>query len=269
MKKIFIIIVSYNGGQKIIKTVRSIAVILERNENSNLVIIDNASTDKSVEKIKKILCPFKLIQNKKNLGFAKGANQGIRHAIRHGANRILLVNQDLFIKDKDFKILIKNQSKIVGPIVKFKRNNKLVYDIGGKLNWRIMRPYHLEKLVKPGKSCDIDYISGCCMLIDSSVFKKIGFFDEKFFLYFEDVDFCLRASEVNFDIGVEPKAIAFHDLAEGEQKSINSIYSLIKSHLTFINKWTVFPTKITTFFYWFFISFKMLIDKLVYTIAKL
>lgn len=267
MRKISIIIVSYNGGQKLLKTVEYVKKILKKNKNTNLIVVDNASKDNSIEEIKKIIQPVILFRNKKNIGFAKAINQGARKAIKNGAERILLLNQDVYIKrSKNFSFLVKDQSNIVSPVIKFKRKAKFIYDIGGRLNRFIMRPYHLERQTKPKRTHKIDYVSGCCMLVDSSVLKEIGYFDERFFLYFEDVDFCLRASKAGFNIGVELNAEVFHDLLEREQKTMMSTYNLIKSHLIFINRWTRFPKRLVAYFYWFFISLKILFSKIIYSL---
>ncbi|HUV42417.1 MAG TPA: glycosyltransferase family 2 protein [Patescibacteria group bacterium] len=269
MKKIFIIIVSYNGGNKLVKTLNFVKKIIEKDKNVSLIVVDNASRDGSIKEIKKIIRSFKLIRNRKNLGFARANNQGMKQAIKDGADKILLLNQDAYLRNKDFLSLIKNQNDISSPIIKFKRNSEFIYDLGGKLNRVIMRPYHIEKFKRQNKNYEVDYVSGCCMLIDVSVLKKIGYLEEDFFLYFEDVDFCLRASKAGFKIGVELNAEVLHDFDEKEQKSIKSIYYLIKSNLLFINKWAKFPNKTMAYFYWFFISSKMLFRKLVYNIVKL
>ncbi len=267
MKKVFIIILNFNGGNDILSCLNSLRLVKKPiNWKKEIIVIDNASTDGSVRKIESKYKEVEVFKNKKNLGFARAVNQGVKFAIKRGAKRILLINQDAFIKNKDFGILIKNQNNIVSPIIKFKRNSKFVYDLGGKLNWHIMRPYHLEKLIKPNETGNIDYVSGCCMLIDAFVFKKIGYFDENFFLYFEDVDFCLRASKAGLSVGVEQNAVVLHDFVEKNQKSMKAICYLIKSHLIFINKWTQFPKRIIAYFYWFLVSSKMVLDRLIHVI---
>jgi GT2 family glycosyltransferase len=75
------------------------------------------------------------------------------------------------------------------------------------------------------------------MLIKREVFEGIGYFDERYFLYFEDVDFCLRAKRANFQISVEPKSIITHQLIEGKNKPFSRQLQLIKSNFIFINKY--------------------------------
>ncbi len=264
MKKIFIIVVSYNGGEKLVKFAECVKTIIS--DDVKLIVIDNASTDDSIKQIENIT-PFKLIHNKKNLGFAKAVNQGIGYALKNGADKVLLLNPDAFLKNKDFEILIKNQNELVSPIIRFKRDKQTIYDLGGKLNQLLIRPYHLEKRTKPKKAEAIDYVSGCCLLINALAFKKIDFFDERFFLYFEDVDFCLRASGAGLRIAVEPKAEVEHDLSGERERPLKVIYNLIRSHFLFINKWARFPKNIIAYLYWFLISLKIILNKLIYDLS--
>jgi len=83
----------------------------------------------------------------------------------------------------------------------------------------------------------IDYISGCAMMIRRRVFEKIGLFDERYFLYFEDADFCLRAKKAGFRIAVESKSIIVHQLKEGRKKPFWQRWETVKSNFIFINRW--------------------------------
>ena len=148
---------------------------------------------------------------------------------------------------------------IIAPIIKFKRDKKTVYDYGGNLNWWLGRPKHQEKtqffkhkLIFP------EYVSGCCMLIKKEVFDKIGFFDEKFFLNFEDVDFCLRAQKAGFKLVINPQAVILHNL--NEQRSWFKKYHLLTSNLIFINKYIVWWRRPIALFYWVFLTVKLFLS---------
>ena len=81
----------------------------------------------------------------------------------------------------------------------------------------------------------IDYISGCAMCVKRKVFEKIGLFDERFFLYFEDADFCTRAKRNGYNITVNPDVVIFHQLSGGlSKKNLVVKYNLLKSNYTFI-----------------------------------
>lgn len=199
----------------------------------------------------------------KNLGFAKAANIGIKEAIEKKADRILLINPDIKIKKGDIEKLTNSDFDITSPVLKFRRDNNWIYDFGGRINWLIGRTTHMEFFkerpctlarVSP---CEVDYVSGACMMIDRKVFEKIGFFDEQFFMYFEDVDFCLRAVRTGFKVGVCPNIIVEHKLEIHKQSgNWQKMQFLLKSNLLFIWKWIPWPEKILGFVYWTILAIK-------------
>jgi len=203
--KVFVIVVDYHGGQKLARCLQALKKIAAR-----IVVIDN---------------------NQTNRGFAKAVNLGIKQALQQQATHILLVNQDVVIQKNFLPPLLKNKADIVAPIIKFKRNNRWVQDWGGQINFLSGTTKHRSS------SGPIDYLSGCVVLIKAAVFQKIGLFDERFFLYFEDVDFCLRAQKAGLQIAVEPKSTAVHFLEEGRQRSFFKKRHHLKSRLLFINKY--------------------------------
>lgn len=101
--------------------------------------------------------------------------------------------------------------------------------------------------VGPGS---LDYVSGCAMLIRRPVLEKIGLFDERFFLYFEDADYCQRAIRAGFKVAVEPKAIVTHHIIEKEKKPFRQQWEMLKSNYKFINKWLPFYKRPLAYRYW-------------------
>ncbi|MEX2013159.1 MAG: glycosyltransferase family 2 protein [Candidatus Levyibacteriota bacterium] len=195
---------------------------------TEIIVVDN--NQNFVYKKKEITT----LKNKKNLGFAGGVNVGIKYAMTKKADYILLLNNDTSIKRNFLKTLVEfaeqtENAGIIGPAIKFKKDSKVTYDIGGKINNVFGRTSHFEvnKIVKKSARI-VDYISGCCMLIKTDVLKKIGFFDERFFLYYEDVDFCLRARRKNFLTYVLPEVSVEHALS----KTVGKISPLAVYHQT-------------------------------------
>jgi len=264
MTKIFVIVLNFNGGREIMECLTSL-----KEEKAKVVVVDNASSDSSSEMIKENFPKIKIIENNKNLGFSAGNNVGIRHALRQGADAIMLLNQDTIAKKGFLELLLKNPADIVGPVIKFKRKGRWIYDYGGRINCLIGRTSHQESLVyfNSGRLSrklnfqDPDYISGCAVLIKRPVFEKVGFLDERFFLYFEDVDFCLRAKRAGFKIAVEPKSIIFHKLAEEKEKSLIQIYHLLRSNLLFINRYIFLWKRPLAYLYLCALSIKVLLIK--------
>lgn len=185
-------------------------------------------------KMKSIGIPTIIIDNNKiNRGFAKAANLGIKQALEKSADKILLVNPDIKITQNEIKKLAQNKSAIVSPILKFERQGKTILDYGGKVNWLLGRPTHNES-----KNGAFDYVSFACVLIDKKVFEKTGLLDENFFMYFEDVDFCLRAKRAGFTIAVDPDVVVEHAISE-HKFSGNSAKKryILESNRLFTAKW--------------------------------
>lgn len=256
MNKVFIIILNLNGGKDILECLDSL-----RDEKAKIIVVDNGSTDGSVGEIRKKFPKVKIIENKKNLGFTTGNNRGIRHALRQGAEAALLLNHDTVVEKGFLKFLLDNSADIVGPVIKFKRAGKIVYDHGGKVDRVLGRNYHLES-GRVGKVRGIDYVSGCAILIKRPVFEKIGLLDESFFIYYEDADFCLKAKQAGFKIAVEPKSVIFHKLDEGKKKPWRMHFHLLKSNLIFINRYVPLFLRPAAYIYLLLLLFKVAINQL-------
>lgn len=188
-----------------------------------------------------------VMDNKKNLGFAGGVNVGIRYALKKHADIVCLLNNDTYFEKPFLGKLVKGLSipsiGIVGPSIRFKKNGKQIFDMGGKLNTWFLRTSHEEvERITSLQTKNVTYVSGCCMMIKKSVFETIGLFDESFFLYFEDVDFCLRAKEKGFITQIVPSAIIGHLLSEsvGNMSKL-SIQYLLKSAIIFGKKYSKNP----------------------------
>jgi len=313
VKKLFVVIPKFNGEKEIKDCLASLQLIkVPKGWEIKIIVVDNSKSDKKFPKslnlytpkslnlytpkslnlyTPKPLYPYTPIFSQRNLGFAGGVNVGIKEALKNGAEAVLLLNQDTKVK-KDFLFpLLENQADIVGPVIKFKRKGKWIYDFGGRINWWLGRNKHWEiqnpkakiqnkfkiqnsktdknhlgrwqaersEAMTPPGWREIDYISGCAMMIRRGVFEKIGLFDERYFLYFEDADFCLRAKKAGFKIAVEPKSVIVHQLKEGKKKPFWQRWQLVKSNLIFINRWICWWRRPLAWGFWLGRGIKILI----------
>lgn len=241
------------------------------------VIIVNFNTDEEVKRLKAELSSNSNIGNifvinnsppGKNLGFSAAANIGIRKALKTGVEKVLLLNPDIEISNNTLDELCKSSGDIVGPVLKFERNGITVFDYGGRVNWILGRTKHFENVESDSGPAsqrgeqarmtrEVEYISGACMMIKRSVFEKIRLFDERFFMYFEDVDFCLRAKKAGFTINVDSKIVVQHQISEHKFSNDNQkINYNLHSNLHFIQKWLPWYFKTTAYFYLLFLNIK-------------
>lgn len=223
---ISLIIVHYGKIETTLKCLSSLA----RVENlSNIIIVNNSQT--SIEKTIKI--KFKqvmVINNHKNLGYAAALNKGIKFVLKNNPQFILIINNDVIV-GKDFpKNLLtfakKHQLDIVCPKI-LDQHGRVWFD-GGEIDKNRFTAGH-----KKGKT---DFLSGCCLLIKKKVFDKIGFFDEQYFMYYEDADFCLRAKKAGFKLGLAHKAVVFHHIKKTKKGEKLMEYYLARNHLLFLKK---------------------------------
>jgi len=202
--------------------------------NYEVVVVDNDSSDGSFEKALSHFSRAHFIKNSANIGFSQGNNIGIRFALEKFADAIFILNNDTIIeKDTIAKLASEAQRNstagIISPIIM--NPDKSTWFAGGTIDWMKMRTNHLFQIIS-NKPYASQYLSGCAMLIKKDVFKKIGLFDERYFLYYEDADFSFRTKAAGFELIVEPSARIVH-LEQSTSKNSSKTYWLVLSGLIF------------------------------------
>jgi len=215
--KVKAIVVTYNGLKWIdrcLGSLRRSSVPIE------VIVIDNGSTDGTVEKIRAEFVDVHLITNSENLGFGKANNIGIAIGLDDKADYFFLLNQDAWVNSDSIKKLIEihkenSQYGILAPIRKF-RNNQLELDVlkniidfgAADLISDLFFKIEVQNIYS------IDFIAAAAWLISSDCIKKIGGFDPIFFHYGEDNDYCSRAKLSGFKIGICPNILVTHDTGD-------------------------------------------------------
>ena len=200
---VYILILNWNGKEDTLECLSSLKKI--DYPNYKTIVIDNGSTDDSVKIINKKYPKIKIIENKKNLGYAEGNNVGIRYALKNKADYVLILNNDTIVDKKFLTELVKvgesnEKVGIVGPKVYHYGTNKIQYLGIKNLFWNLVM---YRKVVGRNKEdegqfdsfTDVDAVAGCSTLIKSNVLKKIGVLDKELFLYWEEVDLFQRAKK--------------------------------------------------------------------------
>lgn len=234
---VFILVLNYNGRATLPDCLRSIFHL--DYPNFRVVVIDNASTDGSLEQAKRVYPKAHFIKNSENVGFARGINVGIQFAIDQRAEYIWLINPDAVIPKDSLHPLVSVLERhgdvgMVSPLIIPPKNTSVWFG-GGKISWIRMCAVHT-----PPRSHTIPFetgfLSGCAPLIKASVFRIVGLFDERFFLYYEDVDISYRAKKSGFSAIVHPGVTITH--SEESAKNPEKTYWLVRSGLFFFRKHT-------------------------------
>jgi hypothetical protein len=242
--KIGIIIVNYNGEKYTNDCIKS--VLKSSYQNYLVIVVDNASTDNSVKLLEEFNNKIVIIKNNENLGFSGANNIGIKYALENECEYVLLLNNDTEI-DKDLiKNMVdssmKNNNAIISPKIYYYNEPNKIWSAGGGLNWKKGLSFHYgQNEIDKGQydqQKEIDFATGCCILIHKSIFDKIGFLAEEYFLYFEDTDFCVRAKRAGIEILYEPSAKLWHKVSSttGGEESLITLYYGNRNRLYFNDK---------------------------------
>jgi GT2 family glycosyltransferase len=201
--------------------------MVDRPTNVEVIIVDNGSTDRSVERLRDWYGDaVTILENAENLGFAAGVNVGIRWALAQGAQSVLLLNNDTVVAPDMICHLTSfaadaPQGGVLGPVIYFYDRPQRVWRFGDREHRWLPVPLQLpESFLSDGtrRPFRVDYVTACGMLVRREVFDAIGLLDERFFMYFEDADFCRRAREAGYQVWCVPQARMWHKVSLSASK---------------------------------------------------
>ncbi len=255
MDKIGVITITFNSEPVLNSFLH--CILNQTYTNFILYIIDNKSTDHTIKIIEEIKdSRIKLIKNERNEGVAKANNQGIKNAIADGCSQLLIINNDVEFEpqliNKLIKAQAKNKSSMIAPKIMYSDNPKYIWYAGAffsKINGYLPlhRGFRELDIGKFNKVEEVQYAPTCCLLIKKEVFNDIGFMDEKYFVYFDDTDFCYRVYQsTQHNLVYYPNIEFYHKVGALTNKNIgesNAKYKSdfflqqnIKNHIYFLRK---------------------------------
>lgn len=235
-----IIFPNFNGGKEPLECLFSITNLNYPKNKIEIIIIDNASTDGSLQKIKNQSANWrtklKIIENKENLGFVRAINQGIKQST---GNYVFIGNDDVVFEKNSLKNMVEYMEKhpsvaITGGKIFLKTTQKIV-SCGYMMNHWTGNIYPAPN---PQTIKEPDWVQGCAMLIKKSLLRKIGLLDDNFSLiYFEDFDICLRATKTGHRIIYLPAAHFWHGQSTTMDKNLShKYYQWYKNKIRFVIK---------------------------------
>ena len=274
MKHVVISLLNFNGKKNTLECLESLKNVKRDNFKLTIVVVDNASTDASpsvISNLKSQISNLKFIKNANNLGFAGGNNVAIKYALENGANYVLILNNDTYVDKNFLEELLKASEKdekigILVPKIyfapgfefhkdRYRKNElgKVFWYAGGKMDWANVIGHHrgVDEVDRGqfDKTEETELATGCCMLIKREVIDRVGMFDDKYFLYYEDADLCVRAKKNGFKIMFVPKSIIWHKNAgsAGGSGSVLQDYYITRNRLLFGFRYAPIRSKFALF----------------------
>ena len=249
-KKVFAIIVNYNGLEDTIPCIDS---LLDSSRKIEIVVVDNASRKNEGESIKKRYPDATVLNNTENLGFAGGNNIGIKYALSKNADFCLLVNNDTVVEKRMVELLLENadpNTVTVPNMYYYDYPDELWYG-GGVINrFTGVAKHYRDKNFK--RKCT--FATGCCIMIPKEVFGKVGLLNDTYFMYCEDTEYSIRLNERGIRIKSVPEAKLWHKVGRscGGENSDFSVYYMNRNRLFYIKNnrrffhFTAYPFTIFT-----------------------
>ena len=254
MKKIGIVIVNYNGAKYQNDCLESLYSMT--NTDFDIIVIDNNSSDNSLELLEKQYKDVIILRQEENVGVAAGNNIGIEYCKKYGYEYILLMNNDVEVDKKLLEKMLEDTPKydVIVPKIYYYNPHNMIWYGGGNLDWKRASACHwgIDKIDNGeyDRPQIISYSPTCCMLLHNSVFDKVGLMDEELFMYYDDTDFCVRLLENDISIRYQPNAVMWHKVSSstGGNKSKLNVYYMNRNQLYYIKKHKKYIPKYAIFF---------------------
>lgn len=218
-----IVILNWKGWPDTVECVRSCLQLDQ--PDTFIVVVDNDSGDGSVERLAAEFGAepsVHILESGGNLGFAGGNNVGIAHALERGADYIWLLNNDTVVDASALSALVSAAEGdpgvgVWGSKIYYHDRPDVLWYAGATIDTEIGWTHHLgQGEVDTGQYDEVhdtEYVTGCSLLVSAAVIERIGLMDERYFLYWEEVDWCFRAREHGWRCAVQPASLVWHKVS--------------------------------------------------------
>ncbi|HVC35768.1 MAG TPA: glycosyltransferase family 2 protein [Chloroflexota bacterium] len=208
-----------------------------------VVVVDNGSTDGSPATIRQRFPAVPLIENRRNLGFAAGNNVGIARLMERGVDYLFLLNNDTEVAADLLRILVDAGERdarvgMLGPTIYYQDPAHVIWSAGGTVDrYGVSRHLHADQseAVVSESGQRVDYVTGCAILVKRAVVEAVGVLDERFFMYFEETEWCARARAAGFHVAHVPAARLWHKIMPTSRTySRTYLYLMARNRLLYL-----------------------------------
>jgi Predicted glycosyltransferases len=237
-KNIAILVVIYNGRAYIKDCLQSLKQ--QTYHDFDIIIVDNASTDDSLSIIRQEYTDAVILSAPSNLGYAGGNNLGLKYILDNEYQYVLLINEDTIADNKLLEVLLSyaNEMTAVAPIMYKDRQRKKKWYYGGEMDMQKGKSSNIspQPIIN---AREVTFITGCCILLHTNILRKIGLFDEKYYLYYEDDDLSMRMLNNGIKMLNVAETWLWHRV-QHRQASGYYMYYMTRNQLYFQHKYSTF-----------------------------
>ena len=268
--KIAVVVLAWNSAKYISGCLTSLKMLHPGENKVEVIVVDNASSDNSANLAKSKYPAFKIIKNSSNLGYAQGNNTGIREALKNDADFVWVINPDVTVSPDSLLALLASAGKypqagVFTPKIYFAKGfefhkerysksdlGKVIWSAGGFIDWANLIAVHRGvdevDIGQYNANSLCDFATGASIFIRAPVFKRIGLIDPKYYLYYEENDFCQRSRSAGWQIMYIADSVCWH--ANAQATGIGSPlvdYYTTRNRLLFGFRWASLRTKFALF----------------------
>jgi GT2 family glycosyltransferase len=218
-----IVVVNWNDVERSLQCMRSALAVAR--PDLLPVLVDNHSVQDPTERLREELPEVEVLRLVSNRGYAGGVNAGVGWAIEHGADHVLVLNNDTTLEDTTLDSLLSASSDhpgaILGPKIVYAHQPSRVWFAGGRLSRPWMKSEHIgedEDSYQHRVDRKCEWTTGCALFASVETFRRVGPLDENYFLYLEDTDWCLRAQRLGVETWFVARAVVHHDVSSTVEK---------------------------------------------------
>jgi GT2 family glycosyltransferase len=240
---VMIIVLNWNGKQDTLACLESLQQLSY--PNAQVLVVDNGSSDGSADAIRARFPHQSLIELKENLGFAGGNNVGLRYALERGADYALLLNNDTLVAPDFVDCLVQAVEAdpsigAAGPTIYYHEQAERIWSAGGVVDWRSGQTRMLELNAPDSGQLGVapravDFVTGCALLARRAALEQAGLLDERFFVYYEEAEWCMRAQRAGFRVVHVPGSKIWHKIPLDARDSSPAVhYYMTRNRLLFL-----------------------------------
>ncbi|MDX4038251.1 glycosyltransferase family 2 protein [Aliarcobacter skirrowii] len=213
----------------------------------DVIVVDNASTDESVEFVKKNYPSIILLQNETNTGGSGGFDRGIQYVMKQNYTYVALLDNDILLESDTILNLIKYIKEnpkvgVVGSKICTMDNPEILQEMGSFIDFS--EKFNIETPLKGHKDDDslpevasCDYVPACCLITTNEVLNKVGSFNIKHFIYWDDMDWCTRVKRAGYEIHAINNSRVFHKMGSSNNTNTFGIYYFERNRILFFLKY--------------------------------